>query len=73
MTSANSEWNNGGISFNIDTIRFDCILLILLQTKPITHAPQIFSQFASLTLNAPSTIAEILVSIEQIQARKVSF
>lgn len=39
-------------------------------TKPITHAPQIFSQFASLTLNAPSTIAEILVSIEQIQARK---
>jgi hypothetical protein len=49
------------------------ILLILLQTKPITHAPQIFSQFASLTLNAPSTIAEILVSIEQIQARKVSF
>lgn len=42
-------------------------------TKPITHAPQIFSQFASLMLNAPSTIPEIIVSLEQVQARKTFY
>lgn len=42
-------------------------------TKPITHAPQIFSQFASLMLNAPSTIPEISVSLEQVQARKTFY
>ncbi|XP_069106116.1 uncharacterized protein [Argopecten irradians] len=39
-------------------------------TKPITHTPQIFSQFASLNLNAPSNHSEIPASMEQLQARK---
>ncbi|XP_060069839.1 uncharacterized protein LOC132549887 [Ylistrum balloti] len=39
-------------------------------TKPVTHTPQIFSQFASLNLNAPSNHSEIPASLEQLQARK---
>ncbi|KAK3088001.1 hypothetical protein FSP39_013300 [Pinctada imbricata] len=39
-------------------------------SKPVTHTPQIFSQFASLNLNTPQTMNEIPASIEQLQARK---
>ncbi|XP_022318001.1 uncharacterized protein LOC111121140 isoform X2 [Crassostrea virginica] len=38
--------------------------------KSLTHTPQIFSQFASLNLNAPSIVSEIPASLEQLQARK---
>ncbi|XP_048728032.1 uncharacterized protein LOC125645991 isoform X2 [Ostrea edulis] len=38
--------------------------------KSLTHTPQIFSQFASLNLNAPSNISEIPASLEQLHARK---
>ncbi|XP_061180517.1 DNA ligase 1-like isoform X2 [Saccostrea echinata] len=38
--------------------------------KSLTHPPQIFSQFASLNLNAPSNISEIPASLEQLHARK---
>ncbi|XP_062566204.1 trichohyalin-like isoform X2 [Saccostrea cucullata] len=38
--------------------------------KSLTHPPQIFSQFASLNLNAPSNISEIPASLEQLEARK---
>lgn len=42
------------------------------QLKSLTHTPQIFSQFASLNLNAPSNISEIPASLEQLHARKAS-
>lgn len=38
--------------------------------KSLTHTPQIFSQFASLNLNAPSNVSEIPASLEQLNARK---
>ena len=39
--------------------------------KRITHTPEVLAQFLQLNLNAPTTVAEIVASLEQLQARKV--
>ncbi|XP_064596678.1 uncharacterized protein LOC135463348 [Liolophura sinensis] len=38
--------------------------------KPVTHTPQIFSQFSSLALSAPSNISEVPACLEKLQGRK---
>lgn len=44
---------------------------IILQVKRITHTPEVLSQFLALNLNAPTTMAEVLASLEQLRARRV--
>ena len=41
------------------------------QNKPMVHTPEIFAQFASLGLTAPSSTSEVTTSIDQLHAKKV--
>ncbi|CAH1773938.1 unnamed protein product [Owenia fusiformis] len=41
--------------------------------KHIQHSPEIFAQFDALNLTAPSTMTEVQISIEQLQARKAYY
>lgn len=55
-------------------LNIDChsiIFMFTLQNKPIVHTPEIFAQFASLSLNAPSSMSEVPVSIDQLKDKKV--
>ncbi|XP_041361305.1 uncharacterized protein LOC121377389 [Gigantopelta aegis] len=42
-------------------------------TKPITHTPEVISQFAALNLTAPSSAYEVTAAIEQLQGRKLYY
>ncbi|XP_076456379.1 uncharacterized protein LOC143290750 [Babylonia areolata] len=41
--------------------------------KRITHTPEVLAQFLQLNLNAPTTVAEILASLEQLAGRKLYY
>ncbi|KAL8625117.1 hypothetical protein ACOMHN_030751 [Nucella lapillus] len=41
--------------------------------KRITHTPEVLAQFLQLNLNAPTTVSEILASMEQLRARKLYY
>ncbi|XP_070209508.1 uncharacterized protein [Littorina saxatilis] len=41
--------------------------------KRINHTPEVLSHFLKLNLNAPTTVAEILASLEQLRARKLHY
>jgi hypothetical protein len=41
--------------------------------KPITHSAQIFAQFAQLGLSAPSNVSEVSASVQQLEAKHVSY
>lgn len=42
-------------------------------TKPLTHSPQVFAQFANLQMSAPAGFAEILPALKQLEEKKKYF